>query len=355
MIKLLILSAIAISFVHAQDRPIGFASLEGSGNRIVQGGTTGGEKGQTVIVKNFTDLNRYATATEPYVIQVSGTITITPTGTEIKVMSNKTIIGEGNNATISGGGFFVGAGIHNVIFRNLHIQDTQDGAEQDWDGIQLDSAHHVWIDHCSFKLIGDGMIDSRHSTDYVTISWNIFSDHNKTLGIGWTPVVEAHLTIHNNWFRRLVQRNPSCDNAFCHLFNNYLEDLSSYGNYSRGMATMRIENSIFRNVKDPWYYDANAKLTESGNITEGTTSGKMLSNGQGFDPKQFYNYTMGPVSTLKQSLADSAGPQSWVGVAPKPVPIQSPLIHHGRAQNLPTQHYDLLGKQVQKIQTATPD
>lgn len=346
MNKPLLLFVFLATVAHAQDRPIGFASLDGSGARMVQGGTTGGEKGQTVTVSNYTDLNRYATATEPYVIQVSGTITITPTGTEIKVKSNKTILGLGNNATISGGGFFLASGINNVIIRNLHIQDTQDGAEQDWDGIQLDSAHHVWIDHCSFKLIGDGMIDSRHSTDFVTISWNIFSDHNKTLGIGWTPVVEAHLTIHNNWFRRLVQRNPSCDNAYCHLFNNYLEDLSSYGNYSRGMATMRIENSIFKNVKDPWYYDATAKLTESGNITEGTTSGKKLSNGQGFDPKQFYNYSVGPVSTLKQSLADSAGPQTWVGVASKPVSVQSSLHHKASTQNSPEQLYNLLGKQV---------
>ncbi|MEV4805327.1 hypothetical protein AB0K18_35470 [Nonomuraea sp. NPDC049421] len=56
------------------------------------------------------------------------------------------------NGTIVGGGFFLN-GVSNVIIRNLTIRDTRmpeddpDDKEFDYDGIQMDGAHHVWIDH----------------------------------------------------------------------------------------------------------------------------------------------------------------------------------------------------------------
>lgn len=310
------------TFVQAQDRPIGFASLEGEGDKRVVGGTTGGQGGKVVTVTNAADLEKNVTAAGPLIVLVSGTIKITPSGKELRVASDKTILGLGADATISGGGFFLGPGVHNVIIRNLTIGDTKDlvadptGKELDYDGIQMDGAHHVWIDHCQFRDINDGMIDSRKDTDYLTVSWNKFFDHNKVFGIGWTENMISKITIHHNWFKNVVQRNPSCDNATCHMFNNYLDGVASYGNYSRGRADMLIENSVFRNAKDPWFHDADAKLTARGNITEGTITGRRTSTGTAFEAKTLYSYTLDPADQVKAILLAKSGPQASIGVAP---------------------------------------
>src|SRR5205085_1333206 len=127
-----------------------------------------------------------------YLVKVSGTITYPTYGYELPVTSNKTIIGVGATGRIKNGGFFLGAGIHNVIIRNLTIGDTAvasddpDDKDFDYDGIQMDTADHVWIDHNTFTNVNDGYIDSRKDTSYVTVSWNVLADHNKTFGIGWT-------------------------------------------------------------------------------------------------------------------------------------------------------------------------
>ncbi|KYF96381.1 hypothetical protein BE20_00575 [Sorangium cellulosum] len=235
----------------------GFASVSGEG----QDGTYGGRDGETVTVTTQADLEKYAGAAEPYVIRVQGKITMSPKGKEISVASDKTIVGVGATAEISQGGFFLGSGVHNVILRNLTIGDTfvegdWEGKTQDFDGVQMDTAHHVWIDHCHLHHIGDGMIDSRKDTSYLTVSWSILSDHNKAFGIGWTENLTAQMTIHHNWFRDLNQRNPSTDNVLrAHLYNNWLQRIDSYGNYARGGTNMVLENSVFDTVNRPHYYD----------------------------------------------------------------------------------------------------
>lgn len=92
--------------------PDGFASLNG--------GTTGGNGGTVVTVSNQADLENYAGASGKYVIKVAGTITISPTGREVSVASDKTIVGIGSNAEISGGGLRM-INVKNIIVRNLKI------------------------------------------------------------------------------------------------------------------------------------------------------------------------------------------------------------------------------------------
>ena len=48
----------------------------------------------------------------------------------------------------------------------------------------MDTSHHVWIDHCEFARLGDGQVDIRKNSTNVTVSWSVFRDHNKTLGVG---------------------------------------------------------------------------------------------------------------------------------------------------------------------------
>ncbi|MBZ3902048.1 pectinesterase family protein [Streptomyces griseiscabiei] len=303
----------------AADTADGFASV----NALGQNGTHGGRDGKTVTVRTLADLEKYATAAEPYVIVVAATIDMNPVGKEIKVASDKTIVGSGTSGHIVGGGFFLGSGVHNVIIRNLTIRDSYQGTwndkDHDFDAIQMDGAHHVWIDHNDLRHMADGLIDSRKDTTYVTVSWNKLSQNNKTFGIGWTTNTTADLTIHHNWFRETEQRNPSTDNvAHAHLYNNFLEDVSgtditsSYGNYARGRTKMVLENSYFQGMRNPVTKDATAALVQRGNVFSGT-SGRNESGGTAFDPKTYYPYTLDKATDVPALLKSGAGPRGSIG------------------------------------------
>ncbi|MEV5434903.1 pectinesterase family protein [Streptomyces sp. NPDC052682] len=297
----------------------GFASVDALG----QHGTYGGRGGQIVTVKTQAELEKYATAAEPYVIVVAGTITMNPVGKEIKVRSDKTIIGAGTSGQIVGGGFFLGPGVHNVIIRNLTIRDTYQGVwndkDHDFDAIQMDGAHHVWIDHNDLRHMADGLIDVRKDSTYVTVSWNKLSQDNKAFGIGWTDNVVTDITVHHNWIRETEQRNPSTDNAaHAHLYNNFLEDApgtgitSSYGNYARGATKMVLENSFFQGMKNPVIKDGTATIVQRGNLFSGT-SGRNESGGTAFDPKTYYSYTLDKAADVPALLKSSAGPRGSIG------------------------------------------
>ncbi|QFQ95716.1 pectate lyase [Streptomyces phaeolivaceus] len=311
--------AAAAAPAWAAETADGFASV----NALGQNGTYGGRDGKTVTVRTLADLEKYATAAEPYVIVVAATIDMNPVGKEIKVASDKTIVGSGTSGQIVGGGFFLGSGVHNVIIRNLTIRDSYQGTwndkDHDFDAIQMDGAHHVWIDHNDLRHMADGLIDSRKDTTYVTVSWNKLSQNNKTFGIGWTTNTTADLTIHHNWFRETEQRNPSTDNvAHAHLYNNFLEDVSgtditsSYGNYARGNTKMVLENSYFQGLKNPVTKDATAALVQRGNVFSGT-SGRNESGGTAFDPKTYYSYTLDKAADVPALLKSGAGPRSSLG------------------------------------------
>ncbi len=238
-------------------------------------------------------------------------------GYEVRVASDKTIIGLGTEGEIVGGGFFLDE-VSNVIIRNLTIRDTRmpddDPGDDayDYDAIQMDGADHVWIDHNRLERMNDGLIDSREDTTDLTVSWNIISENNKTFGIGWTDNVTAQMTIHHNWITGTNARNPSIDNvANAHLYNNYLQDTGS-GNWSRGSSNTVIENSYFERVTDPYYITDDASLTESGSIVV-DSEGDQETGGEGFDPSSFYDYTLDPAEDVPDLLRAGAGPQAEIG------------------------------------------
>ncbi|WP_435282485.1 pectinesterase family protein [Streptomyces koelreuteriae] len=310
------------------DRPHGFASLAG--------GTSGGAGGKVVTVTDQAALAKYAAAEEPYVIRVKGALEMDPFGTEIPVASNKTIIGVSDTAEIVHGGFTLDPGTHNVIIRNLTIRDTAiegnwDCKDTDYDGIRLDTAHHVWIDHIRFSRICDGQLDIRKDSEYVTVSYNRFTDNNKTFGIGWTPNVKTQITVDHNWFKGTKQRNPSADNcAYAHLYNNYLSSQLSdgdpvwtYGNWSRGRTKMVIENSFYDGVQHPYQADATAELVQRGSILRNTT-GRHDAWGTAFDPREFYAYRLDPAAAVPALVKRFSGPQQRIG---GPVVLNVPADH----------------------------
>ncbi|MGC4086649.1 MAG: hypothetical protein QM756_01895 [Polyangiaceae bacterium] len=293
---------------------VGFATREG--------GTTGGGSVAPTTVTTQAELRACATATEARVCRVQGTLTFSPFE-EIRVTSNKTIIGAGANAAIVMGGFFLNVGVKNVIIRNLTIRDSYIEGQYDTggdnggdrDGVQMDTVDHVWIDHVHFNHLGDGQIDSRKDTTLLTVSWNILENHNKAFGIGWTESVTAQMTIHHNWLYNTTQRNPSTDNVLrAHLYNNVMENITSYGNYARGGTNMVLQNSVFINVANPHYYDTGT-LVAINNVYRSTT-GTRTQTGTTFsffDPSTFYSYKLDPVDQVEALVKRCAGPRAELG------------------------------------------
>lgn len=299
------------------DQPHGFASLAG--------GTTGGAGGKVVTVTDQASLAQYAAAQEPYVIRVSGAIAVEPFGSDIVVASNKTIIGVGDTGEIVHGELHLNPGTSNVIIRNLTIRDSYvegdwDGKTTDFDAIQMDTVDHVWIDHNRFTHMGDGLLDIRKDSRYITVSYNQFTSHNKAFGIGWTTNVLTEITIDHNWFTGTKQRNPSADNcAYAHLYNNYLsaqvadgDPTWTYGNWSRGRTKMVIENSFYDGVQHPYQADATAELVQRGSILK-NTSGRTDAWSTAFDPREFYAYRLDPAAAVPALVTRFSGPQKRIG------------------------------------------
>ena len=254
---------------------IGFATLSGfaSNGTFQAGGTTGGNAGPIVIVTNVTWLVNYAEKSNMALrILIVSNIDCSslanhhggfpagyPTG-EILVSSNKTIYST-NGATISRGTLRIGKaadGKDNIIIRNLKFRDlwvfdpSGNYDSYGWDYIGLEGgSHHVWVDHCDFEQVYDGMVDATHASDYVTISWNVFRTQKKCSLIGHSDsnVAEdtSHLnvTFHHNYYVDVDERMPRMRFGNAHVFNLYCENLGGNGIQSTADAATLVDNSYF--------------------------------------------------------------------------------------------------------------
>lgn len=287
-------------------QPSGFAAIHSAGCR----GTTGGAGGRVCEVRSLADLKKYAELNEAAVLKVYGQIH-GPPGERIRLASNKTLVGIGKDAAIFGPELHL-IEVSNIIIRNLTIGDSydesiyRDGKGPDYDGIQADACHHLWIDHCLFRRTNDGLVDLRKGCDCVTISWCVFTEHNKVLGVGWTERTDFRITMHHNWFHQTNQRNPAFDNGFCHLYNNWFHSITACGPHARGKARMLVENCVFSEVRNPLRCDPEAVLVRRGNEfvdcrgdRHGDENGALAVG---------YTYEVDPVDDLCERLKREAGP-----------------------------------------------
>jgi pectate lyase len=216
-------------------------------------------------------------AANPKIIIISGTIDMSggvpyvstadqaARGT-IKLQSNTTLIGKDGTAGIKNGHIVV-ANVSQIIIRNLKIVnpcdvgpvwDPNDGSSGNWnaafDGIGVSNADHVWIDRNSFtdapmtdnllpiengktRQCHDGALDISNGSDYVTVSYNVFNQHNKNNLIGsgdnvTTDEGKLRVTLSNNVFSDITQRAPRVRYGKVHLFNNYYAGSKSAAVYA---------------------------------------------------------------------------------------------------------------------------
>lgn len=278
-------------------------------------GAVGGLGGEHVTVTTADALAEAISRPEPTVVLVDGSIIVEPFGATLPVSSHTTIAGVGRDAEIVGGGFQL-EHVSDVVFRNLTLRDSYlpgdwDGKDNDHDGIRVDTSDHVWIDHCEFVRLGDGQVDIRKDSTAVTVSWSIFRDHNKTLGVGWTDNVVTTLTVHHCGFWNTYQRNGSIDNvAAGHLYNNHLHGQAQYGTMSRGASQLLVESSVYEEGEDAVVAkDPDSRVHSRDNRFHGIR-GRKDDTGPTFEASDHYSYALDPVDEVPQAVAAHAGPHA---------------------------------------------
>ncbi|MFF7542124.1 polysaccharide lyase family 1 protein [Streptomyces canus] len=188
------------------------------------------------------------------------------------VPANTTIIGVGKNAGFKGASLQIKA-VDNVIVRNLTFEspvdcfpqwDPTDGDKGNWNS-EYDTAvvygsTHVWLDHNTFTdgshpdsaaptYFGmlyqqhDGELDIVRGANYVTASWNVFTEHDKTILIGNSDSESTaagdrgklKVTFHHNLFSDLVERAPRVRFGQVDSYNNHFVANADYA-YSFGIG-----------------------------------------------------------------------------------------------------------------------
>lgn len=177
--------------------------------------------------------------------------------TQVHVGSNVTIVGVGDDARIVGANLRI-RDAHNVIVRNLTLSDGRDCFPQwdptdgdlgSWnsayDNLSVWTSTGVWVDHNTFDdgdhpasslptvfgrpfEIHDGLLDVTHGGDLVTVSWNRFESHDKTMIIGSSDSRlqdrgQHRVTIHHNHFQDIGQRAPRVRFGDVHVYDNSYE------------------------------------------------------------------------------------------------------------------------------------
>ncbi|KAL2132419.1 hypothetical protein VTI74DRAFT_3817 [Chaetomium olivicolor] len=227
------------------------------GYATLNGGTKGGAGGTVTTVSTLAQFTAAVNEknTAPAIVVVKGIIE----GNEkVRIGSNKSIIG------LPGSGF-KGVGLHfrrqsNLILRNIVSSFVE---ADNGDGLKIEESTNVWVDHCEFhsalvddKDFYDGLVDSSHGSDFITISHTYFHDHWKASLVGHSDNNAAddkgklHVTYANNYWKNCNSRGPLFRFGTGHIYNSYYENMSTAIN-SRMGAQVLVQSSAFKNVTFP--------------------------------------------------------------------------------------------------------
>ncbi|KAI0488935.1 hypothetical protein KFK09_028774 [Dendrobium nobile] len=162
---------------------------------------------------------------------------------ELIMNSYKTIDGRGVKVDIGNGGPCITIqDVSHVIVHGITIHGCTKGKAgivrsspmhaghrqgSDGDAITIWSSTDVWIDHCNLSSCFDGLVDVTHGSTRVTISNNLFADHDKVMLFGhvdgFAPDKAMKVTVAFNRFSvDLVQRMPRSNPTILSEGNYYV-------------------------------------------------------------------------------------------------------------------------------------
>lgn len=272
----------------------------------------------------------------PRIVYVRGIIDMTPLfngspGILRHIGSYKTIIGGDANAEIRGGGFRLSNQEH-VIIQNIKFNNPISYAPGEqpngnggiisqvpgpWaliDAIDINNSQHIWVDHCEFsddpwnsattpesQRRHDGLIDIRHGSSFISISNNIFRNHNLVTLVGNADSTGSQdmgrlkITFYLNWYQETTQRNPRVRFGEVHVLNNLYTNIISYGIGVGVAAQVYAEKNAFVNTPRAWgfaagtpnpmgyFFNDNNRLTNSGHDSN-------VPANVSWHPRQYYAY-----------------------------------------------------------------
>lgn len=178
-------------------------------------------------------------------------------GLQIKgATMNMTFEGVGDDATVYGFGFLLREA-ESVEFRNFAIMRCLD------DAMSLDTDNsHVWIHNMDLfygkkggaadQAKGDGTVDIKGDSKYVTVAYNRFWDNGKASMCGMkSETGENWITYHHNWFDHSDSRMARVRTMSVHMYNNYYQHSDVYGIGATSGSSVFMESNYFDAVKRP--------------------------------------------------------------------------------------------------------
>ena len=299
--------------------PMGWAVVPGYGMET----TTGGAGGEVVTVTSLKQLEKYLDDDKPRIVRIRGKISAND---DIEVGSNKTVIGDSDDAKIVGGYLKI-KGESNVIIRNLEITGGDDA-------IQSGTSNHIWIDHVYVHNAKDGLIDITRESDHYTVSWVEFANHHKTMLLNggsrhYDDRGKINGTLHHNFFNATKSRNPRAGFGKIHIFNDY-NYANGYGIGFHTESKVFAEQNYFKDIDgaiDQMYNRPGYDPEELGdalavnNIFDNSEGDE--STGIGFDPTEYYMYDflMDDAKKIPELVTAGSGPKkefSEIGLMPIP-------------------------------------
>lgn len=191
---------------------------------------------------NLSDLDHISSSAEG--LQVKG------------AMMNMTFEGVGDDATVYGFGFLLREA-ESVEFRNFAIMRCLD------DAMSLDTKnYHVWIHNMDLfygkkgsaadQAKGDGTVDIKGDSKYVTVAYNRFWDNGKASMCGMkSETGENWITYHHNWFDHSDSRMARVRTMSVHMYNNYYQHNDVYGIGATSGSSVFMESNYFDATKRP--------------------------------------------------------------------------------------------------------
>lgn len=169
---------------------------------------------------------------------------------------NMTFEGVGDDATVYGFGFLL-RNTKSVEFRNFAIMRCLD------DAMSLDTDNsHVWIHNMDLfygkkggaadQAKGDGTVDIKGDSQYVTVAYNRFWDNGKASMCGMTSESGPnYITYHHNWFDHSDSRMARIRTMSVHMYNNYYLHNDVYGVGATSGSSVFMESNYFDATKRP--------------------------------------------------------------------------------------------------------
>lgn len=169
---------------------------------------------------------------------------------------NMTFEGVGDDATVYGFGFLLRDAI-SVEFRNFAIMRCLD------DALSLDTDNsHVWIHNMDLfygkkggaadQAKGDGTVDIKGDSKYITVAYNRFWDNGKASMCGMkSETGPNYITYHHNWFDHSDSRMARIRTMSVHMYNNYYQHNDVYGVGATSGSSVFMESNYFDATKRP--------------------------------------------------------------------------------------------------------